>query len=108
MTTVYTLNRSPTSGVEGRTLYEALYRTKPSMHHLRVFGCIAYMKIMWPHLAKLDDKRIDSTIQLMAGFMCRVMSSSTRTLSGTGMTTTWWSTVENQQVVSRTNVGTPP
>jgi hypothetical protein len=26
------------------------------VHHLRVFGCIAYMKITRPHLTKLDDR----------------------------------------------------
>jgi hypothetical protein len=26
------------------------------VHHLRVFGCVVYMKITWPHLTKLDDR----------------------------------------------------
>jgi hypothetical protein len=56
MTVVYTLNRSPTRSVEGRTSYEAWHGKKPSVHHLRVFGCIAYMKITRPHLTKLDDR----------------------------------------------------
>ena len=25
-------------------------------HHLRVFGCVAYMKVARPHLAKLDPR----------------------------------------------------
>jgi transposase InsO family protein len=56
MTAVYTLNRSPTRNVEGRTSYEAWHGKKSSMHHLRVFGCIAYMKITRPRLTKLDDR----------------------------------------------------
>jgi transposase InsO family protein len=56
MTAVYTLNRSPTCNVEGRTSYEAWHGKKSSMHHLRVFGCTAYMKITRPRLTKLDDR----------------------------------------------------
>jgi hypothetical protein len=56
VTAVYILNRSPSRSVEGRTPYEAWHDKKPSVHHLRVFGCIAYMKITCPHLAKLDDR----------------------------------------------------
>jgi hypothetical protein len=36
------------------------------------------------------------SIRLMAGFMCRVTSSSMRTPSGVGTTTTWRSTVVNR------------
>jgi hypothetical protein len=56
VTAVYILNRLPSRSVEGRTPYEAWHGKKPSVHHLRVFGCIAYMKITRPHLAKLDDR----------------------------------------------------
>jgi hypothetical protein len=53
---VYVLNRLPTCSVEGKTLYQAWHGKKPSMHHLWVFDCIAYMKITRPHLAKMDDR----------------------------------------------------
>jgi transposase InsO family protein len=39
-TAVYLLNRAPTKSVRGMTPYEALYKVKPSVEHLRTFGCI--------------------------------------------------------------------
>ncbi|CAL5412844.1 unnamed protein product [Camellia sinensis] len=41
-TSVYLLNLSPTRAVMNRTPVEAWRGTKPSVSHLRVFGCIAY------------------------------------------------------------------
>ncbi|CAL5345664.1 unnamed protein product [Camellia sinensis] len=41
-TSVYLLNLSPTRVVMNRTPVEAWRGTKPSVSHLRVFGCIAY------------------------------------------------------------------
>jgi hypothetical protein len=55
-TTVYVLNRAPTNGVEGATPFEIWYGKKPSVHHLRTFGCIAYVKNTTPHLRKLEDR----------------------------------------------------
>ena len=62
MTTVYLLNRLPTRSLDGKTPYEAWYNKKPVVHQFRVFGCIAYMKVARPHLAKLDPRRTDSMI----------------------------------------------
>jgi hypothetical protein len=45
-----------TCSVEGKTPYQAWHGKKPSMHHLWVLDCIAYMKITRPHLAKMDDR----------------------------------------------------
>ena len=56
MTAVYLLNRSPTRSLDGKTPYEAWYNKNPAVHHLRMFGCIAYMKVTHPHLAKLDPR----------------------------------------------------
>jgi hypothetical protein len=56
MTVVYILNRSLTHSVEGKMPYQAWHGKKPSVHHLRVFGCTAYMKITRPHLTRLDDR----------------------------------------------------
>jgi hypothetical protein len=56
MTAVYLLNRSPTRSVNGKTPYQAWHGKKPTVHHLQVFGCVAYMKITRPHLTKLDDR----------------------------------------------------
>ena len=56
MTLFYLLNRSPTRGLDGKMPHETLYNKKPVVHHLRVFGCVAYMKVARPHLAKLDPR----------------------------------------------------
>ena len=45
-TAIYTLNRCPTKAVEGKTLYEAWIGKKPSISHLRVFGCDAYAFVL--------------------------------------------------------------
>jgi hypothetical protein len=50
------LNRSPTKGVADKTPYEAWFGKKPYVHHLRTFGCVAYVKNTTPHLKKLDDR----------------------------------------------------
>jgi hypothetical protein len=53
---VYTLNRAPTKGIDGATPYELWHGKKPSVHHLRTFGCVAYVKNTRPHLSKLEDR----------------------------------------------------
>jgi hypothetical protein len=55
-TTVYLLNRAPTKSVISKTPYEAYYTRKPSVVHLRVFGCVAHVKVVTPHLSKLTDR----------------------------------------------------
>jgi transposase InsO family protein len=55
VTTVYILNRSPTKALNGRTSYEAWHGRKPTVSHLRVFGCLAFGKELG-HIGKLDDK----------------------------------------------------
>jgi hypothetical protein len=44
MTAVYMLNRSPTKALNGMTPYEAWHGRKPTVSHLRVFGCLAFTK----------------------------------------------------------------
>ncbi|KAG8498333.1 hypothetical protein CXB51_007179 [Gossypium anomalum] len=39
---VHLINRLPTPVLEGRSPYQALYRTEPTYHHLRVFGCCCF------------------------------------------------------------------
>lgn len=65
MTAVYLLNRSPTKSIIGKTPYEAWYKRKPSVHHLRTFGCVAHVKTMHPHLLKLEDR---STAMVFIGY----------------------------------------
>jgi transposase InsO family protein len=64
-TAVYVLNRSFTRSVEGKTPYEAWYGKKPSVEHLRVFGCVAHVKSARPLLRKLDDR---STPMIFIGY----------------------------------------
>ena len=61
-TTVYVRNRCPTSSLPNNlTPYEAWYGTKPSVKHLRVFGCLAYAHIPLKQRTKLDPKSEDCT-----------------------------------------------
>jgi hypothetical protein len=53
----YPVFRVPT---DGKTSYQAWHGKKPTMHHLQVFGCVTYMKIMRPHLTKLDDRGLET------------------------------------------------
>lgn len=41
-TTMYILNISPTKAILNQTPYKAWKGKKPSISHLKVFGCIAY------------------------------------------------------------------
>ena len=55
-TIVYLKNRSPTTAIIGKTPYEAWFGKKPSLNHLRTFGCIAYTYIPKEKRHKLDWK----------------------------------------------------
>jgi hypothetical protein len=49
---VYVLNRCPMNGM---TLFEAWHGRKSTMHHLRTFECIMYVRNTTPHPKKLED-----------------------------------------------------
>jgi hypothetical protein len=53
---VYLLNRLPTKAVLEKTPYEMWVGRRPHLGHLKVFGCIAHMKVPVPHLKKLADR----------------------------------------------------
>ncbi|XP_074327778.1 uncharacterized protein LOC141665692 [Apium graveolens] len=53
---VYLLNRCPTKSVKKKTPNEAWSGSKPSVGHLRIFGCIAYVHVPDQKRKKLDDK----------------------------------------------------
>jgi hypothetical protein len=55
-TAVFLLNRAPTSALAGQTPFQAWHGRKPAVHFLKVFGCVAYVKHLRPHLTKLDDR----------------------------------------------------
>ncbi|KAK8938725.1 hypothetical protein KSP39_PZI011095 [Platanthera zijinensis] len=54
---VYLLNRCPTKSVKFKTPFEAWSGWKPSVKHLRVFGCVAHAHIPDQRRKKLDDRR---------------------------------------------------
>ncbi|KAF8378940.1 hypothetical protein HHK36_028365 [Tetracentron sinense] len=53
---VYLLNRCPMRSVWNMTPQEAWSGRKPSVGHLRVFGCIAYAHVPKQRRTKLDDR----------------------------------------------------
>jgi Integrase core domain len=52
-TAVYILNRAPTKSLIGMTPYEAWYKRKPAVHHMRTFGYVAHVKEVKDHIRKL-------------------------------------------------------
>eukprot|EP00253_Pinus_taeda_P016903 PITA_16903 len=55
-TSCYLVNRSPSSELEDKTPQEIWTGKKPSLSHLRVFGCDAYVHVPKEKLTKLDSK----------------------------------------------------
>lgn len=53
---MYLRNRSSTRAVRGMTPYQALNGKKPTIHHLRKFGCLAYAHVPDDERGKLDSK----------------------------------------------------
>ena len=58
MCATYILNRCPTKALQSITPYEAWHGKKPSIGHLRVFGCLAYALVPMQQRRKLDDKAV--------------------------------------------------
>jgi len=55
-TTTYILNRSPTKRLKNNTPKEAWIGDKPRVHHLWIFGSLAYTYIPDERRKKLDNK----------------------------------------------------
>eukprot|EP00253_Pinus_taeda_P029027 PITA_29027 len=55
-TACYLVNRSPSSSLEDKTPQEVWNCKKPSLSHLRVFGCDAYVQVPKEKRTKLDSK----------------------------------------------------
>lgn len=53
---VYILNRLPMRTLSGMTPYKAWTGEKPQIGHLRVYGCLAHMKVPGVQTRKLDDR----------------------------------------------------
>lgn len=56
---IYLLNRLPTKTLTGKTPYEVWLGTKPRLNHIRVFGCLAHVKVQSNGLGKLDDRSVN-------------------------------------------------
>lgn len=56
LTAVYLSNVSPTYAVGYKTPHESWFGTKPSIHHLRVFGCVAYTQLLAQKIRNFDKK----------------------------------------------------
>jgi hypothetical protein len=55
-TTCYLVNRLPSSSLDDKTPHEVWTKKKPSLQHLRVFGCDAYVHVPKENRSKLDKK----------------------------------------------------
>ena len=55
-TACYLVNRSPSSALEDKTPQEVWNGKKPSLSHLRVFGCDAYVHVPKEKQTNLDSK----------------------------------------------------
>ena len=58
-TAVYTKNRLPTKAVPDKTPEEVWTGKKPSVLHMRVFGCIAHVLVPSMKRSKLDAKSVE-------------------------------------------------
>lgn len=52
----YLINRVATRVLVSQTPYEIFKGKKPKIDHLRVFGCVCYVKVDTPFVKKLDDR----------------------------------------------------
>ncbi|XP_049372613.1 uncharacterized protein LOC125837561 [Solanum verrucosum] len=46
LATVYLINRMPSRVLGGKSPYEKMYGSKPMLSHLRVLGCLCYVKVL--------------------------------------------------------------
>ncbi|KAK1410403.1 hypothetical protein QVD17_36940 [Tagetes erecta] len=57
LTAAYLINRTPSSVLNGRTPYELLFGSKPSLKHLRNFGCLVFSTNLNPE-NKFDKRAV--------------------------------------------------
>jgi hypothetical protein len=55
-TTCYLVNKSPSSVLDDKTPQEVWIYKEPSLTHLKVFGCDAYVHVPKENMSKLDKK----------------------------------------------------
>lgn len=56
LSAAHLINRMPLSTLEFRTPYEKLNGVKPSLAHLRVFGCLCFVSTLKSHRNKFDQR----------------------------------------------------
>ncbi|KAG2767492.1 hypothetical protein Pcac1_g21025 [Phytophthora cactorum] len=56
MTTIYVMNRLPSPKIEHKTPFEIVYKSKPSVKHMHVFGCRTYILTPKEKRLKWDPK----------------------------------------------------
>jgi hypothetical protein len=56
ITAMCLLNRVPCKANDGKPSFEVWYGKTPTVHHLKTFGCIVYVRNTKPHLKKFDDR----------------------------------------------------
>jgi transposase InsO family protein len=56
ITVVYIMNRTPTTAIHGMTPEKKFTCKKPDVSHLKMFGCITYVRIPDEKRSKLDPK----------------------------------------------------
>lgn len=56
---VYIINRLPSAtlacNLQGQIPYQALFQKAPQLHHLKVFGCLAYAAVHGSQITKLSS-----------------------------------------------------
>lgn len=62
MTSVYLINRSPTSHLDHMTPHEAMFKRKPDITNLRVIGSTAYALNTDPTIKTLEDRAIECVL----------------------------------------------
>lgn len=58
MYAVHILNRSPAAALEAITPEEKWSQNKPSVDHLKIFGCVAFALVPYERRIKLDEKSV--------------------------------------------------
>jgi hypothetical protein len=53
---MYVLNMCPMKSTSGMTSFEVWHRRRSTVHHLRTFGCIRYVRNTMLHWKKLEDR----------------------------------------------------